>query len=301
MLAALTLGATTSEAPLERLRRAKRASAGLSIALRTATGRLQGRLHLYSVLNADAARAVRRGQPEVAAALAERAAEVENSAAMRHIVAAVTEAFRALPLDVHSPTPDDHYGQVVRRYVAMRRAARLDAEVDVLIREWLSRASAWILASPEPVLCEAILDAARMTEEARRIVLAHGSVDATTYVGVVTRLDPVAAELESESGERWLLPRRDLEREGLALVGHAAALIREELIHGPTVWVTGPATRVDCTDADLAEYEYDVFDTAPDGFDGVVVGKADLAWRARQIAADPVAIPVSPIPLQDDD
>jgi hypothetical protein len=64
-------------------------SAGVDVSVRGPSGRVHGRLHLYSALNRDAARAVRHGQAAIALKLCRAATAVERSAEMRRVTTAL--------------------------------------------------------------------------------------------------------------------------------------------------------------------------------------------------------------------
>ncbi len=84
-------GAVTDAAAVRRLRQKGALSAGVSVETRRAHGRLGGRLHLYSALNRDAARAVRQHRDALAVRIGKAAARLERSKEARRLAAALSE------------------------------------------------------------------------------------------------------------------------------------------------------------------------------------------------------------------
>lgn len=81
----------TIDSAIRALRSKKALSLGLSIPTRGMGGTLIGRVHLYSALNRDAARAARRGDEASAVRIGRAAARLEASSASKQIAAALTE------------------------------------------------------------------------------------------------------------------------------------------------------------------------------------------------------------------
>lgn len=75
----------TVDSGVRALRSKKALSFGLSIPTRGPGGELGGRIHLYSALNRDAARAARRGDIEAAVRIGKAAAGLETSPEVKHI------------------------------------------------------------------------------------------------------------------------------------------------------------------------------------------------------------------------
>ena len=83
-------GTVTDASAVRRLRQKGALSAGVSVEARATGGRLGGRLHLYSALNRDAARAVRQHQEALAAKISTAAGRVEKSDEARRLAAALS-------------------------------------------------------------------------------------------------------------------------------------------------------------------------------------------------------------------
>jgi hypothetical protein len=89
----LRLAGDISEASALRSLKAKGAlSDGIDVTRRGAGGKVEGRLHIYSALNRDAARAIRHNRPELAVELCKAAARLERSPELRRIAVALTTA-----------------------------------------------------------------------------------------------------------------------------------------------------------------------------------------------------------------
>jgi hypothetical protein len=82
----------TETSAIRSLRTKNALSNGLTIEMRGPAGRLGGRLHLYSALNRDAARAVRRDDMKRAIRLAKAAASLERSTEAKRLANAVAAA-----------------------------------------------------------------------------------------------------------------------------------------------------------------------------------------------------------------
>lgn len=84
-------GTVTEASAVRRLRQKGALSGGVSVEARGAGGRLGGRLHLYSALNRDAARAVRQRRDALAVRIGTAAGRVEKSAEARRLAAALSD------------------------------------------------------------------------------------------------------------------------------------------------------------------------------------------------------------------
>src|SRR5437763_9915061 len=121
ILRALRLGAPTTDAPFHRLRSKDLASPGWSLPIRRHDGRVAGRLHVYSALNVDAARAVRRRRPEAARLLAGLATELERSGAANVLRDAITKASERLSAHLSGHVHDDAWSDRLQRYLDLRQ------------------------------------------------------------------------------------------------------------------------------------------------------------------------------------
>jgi len=84
-------GTVTDASAVRRLRQKGALSAGVRVETRGARGRLGGRLHLYSALNRDAARAVRQHHDALAVRIGRAAGRLERSREARRLAAALSE------------------------------------------------------------------------------------------------------------------------------------------------------------------------------------------------------------------
>ena len=284
IVATLKLGEPSTEAPFKTLRAHDSASSGWSVALRRRDGHVAGRLHLYCSLNHDAARLFRRGQRDHAKRLAAAANEIEASASARTIRDAIAEA-------VTHAVEDRRWVDAWTTYSRIRRSRSwLSLDSQAMFREWLASPGAW-LAQDDDSVRGAVAAVSRQVEEVRaQQDEAYGEA-VTTFLGVVRRMDATAAELQGESGEQLLVMRRDLEREGLSVVGVAVAVVREELPTGRVVVFVAPAADLG-TDKDEGGSE-NPFDPA----DLSILTTADSRWMERALASDPKLLSATPLAL----
>lgn len=284
----LSFGNPATEAPLRTLRRHAALSDGISVPLRSASGRLIGRTHVYSALSSDAARLFRWHQPEAAGRLARKAEQIERSRAARRVVRAIEEAASQIPLDADERRTDAR-AQSFHAYVDMRRASSWEAlDPHALSRAWVSDPRTWLASETDDLLREAVHDLAERVARFRAAESALERLDITTRVGVIERLDPAAAELASPDGTRFIVPRRPLEREGLAHVGQAVSVLLEGLPGGRVLDYYAAAARLD-TPAPTADI--DPFDVPG----AVTLGAADSAWLERVLASEPTTVPLAPL------
>jgi len=299
VLSVLRPGELTSERPFRTLRERGAASEGLAVPIRTPGGQVLGRVQLYSSLNADAARAYRLRRVGVARELAGRAAAIEQSSAAQHIREAVASAAAGLPVDhLSKDTPP-----ALQRYLHMRGHSTwrgLDREG--LTREWLSHSDAWLAASSaaRDTLIEAAVEVDRMAAQAREDVLGGDAALATTFYGVVQRMDATAAEIEGGAEQTLLVPLDDLERQGLAVLGQPVAVLRELLPGGGSYSLPMPAVALD------EESFPDVGSPWESHADGIyegrtveisVLSRRDGGWLDRELAREPSALLVAPLPV----
>ena len=84
-------GTVTDASAVRRLRKKGALSSGVSVEARGVRGQLGGRLHVYSALNRDAARAVRQHHDALAVRIGKAAGRVERSREARRLAAALSE------------------------------------------------------------------------------------------------------------------------------------------------------------------------------------------------------------------
>lgn len=291
ILAVLRPGQPGTESPFRTLRKAHCASAGLRIDLRTQWGQLLGSTHLYSALNTDAARAVRLQRPKVAKALAIRAAELERSPDAAAVQDAVCEIAGRMSLDPR----DERAPAELQQYARLRgRSSWAGIDRSALAREWLVHSSAWFGHRENDVLVRAVAALSQAASEARAEIIGDALPPVSTYYGVVRRMDAVAAEVEGDQGAR-LVPRDDLERQGLAVLGQAVALLCETLPAGGSLVLPMPAVAMDRPTALLPDLYTEVDAEEFTGVSASVLGAADQAWLDRALAREPTAVPLAPI------
>jgi hypothetical protein len=292
----LSLGSPTTDAPLRTLRRHVALSDGVSLPLRNTSGQLLGRLHVYSVLSADAARLFRLGHRDAAVRIAGRAQQLERSRAGRRVVRAIERTASRVPIDTAGGHRTDHEVQLFRAYVEMRGTASWEAlEQQTLWRAWVSEPQSWLAFDADAAVREAVHELAARVQQARAdepvLTRLTTSNAVTRRVGIVARLDPLAAELETVDGSRFIVPRRDLEREGLAVIGQAVTSVREEVPGGPVVDFYAAAAQL------AVEPDHDELDPFAPSTAPVELGAADSIWLERVIASEPTTVPIAPLAI----
>lgn len=289
VLSVLRPGDVTTERPFRTLRHRDAASAGLPVTMRV-RGQVVGRLHLYSALNGDAARAYRLREVGLAKDLAARATEIEQSPEASLIHRAVAAVAMAMPVDPLAP--DAPAG--LRRYVELRRRSSWRGlDPAGLSRDWLVHSEAWLTANDD-ALGEAIVALSQAAEEARAGLLGNDARSVTTFFGIVSRMDPIAAEIEAD-GEALLVPREDLERQGLAVLGQAVALLREEMPGGGSYSLPISAVGLDrpIEEPPVPVLEHDF--PEDEGIRAIPTLSRDTAWLDRELSREPTAVPAAPL------
>lgn len=239
ILAIFRPGRPATESPFRTLRKHQLASSGRRVDVRTGTGRLLGRAHLYSSLNTDAARAARGDDHTLAAQFAARARQLECSKDARVVVQAVCDLAAAMPqdpLDADAPPS-------LQRYVRLRHSSQL-LDHRALVRDWLVHSDAWLTTDVREEIKPSIVALARAASEARAELLGDAFQAVSVVYGLVNRMDDSAVEIES-SEETVLVPRDDLERQGLAHIGQAVALLCEVLPAGGSLVLPMSAVDLD--------------------------------------------------------
>lgn len=161
-----------------------------------------------------------------------------------------------------------------------------------MLREWIVRSAAWLSEGEHSDLERAAASLARAATAARAQLASDALPPVTTFLGVVRRMDPFAAEIQGESETR-LVPRDDLDRQGLAVLGQPVALLCETLPAGGSLVLPMPAVGLD-DESDVGESPWGLPGDGH-GILGSVIGEADAAWLQREIAREPTAVPLAPI------
>jgi len=285
-------GELTTERPFRTLRKQRAASSGLPVIIRTSLGQVTGRVHVYNALNADAARAYRLGRVNAAHELAARAGEIEKSPPARVVqraIAAVAGRMPVEPLSNEAPAG-------LRRYLSLRRRSSWRGlDTSGLTREWIASSGAWLTTDWDE-LVEAVVTLNRHAEEARAEILADAST-ATTFFGVVQRMDHVAAELEAPDGQTLLVPRDDLDRQGLAAIGQAVSLLREVLPGGGSYCLPMPAVALDALAPRPALPVWETESRDDGSIPASALSTADAEWLGKELAREPTATPAAPLPV----
>jgi hypothetical protein len=285
----------SAEGPWRTLRDHHAVSAGWPVRVRESSGHLQGQLRLFNSLNVDAARASRLRQPEAAQRLAAVAERLERSSAAKRI----REAIAALSADVPSDPNSKNAPPGLRRYARLRgRSSGVGFEHGALTREWLAQSRAWLeLAGSESGdLADAVVTLGDESDKARVKILAE-EMSVATFYGVVRRLDASAAQLESANGEALLVPRGELERQGLAIVGQAVSLLSEELPGGGTYILPMPAVMLEPPSFEGVEAPRELLEPENIAFKPSELDRRDSDWVERALARDPQAVPFAPLPV----
>jgi len=292
------LGAPTTEAPFTTLRAHGMASTGWSVLIRAESGRMAGRMHLYSVLNLDAARAARLRRPDAARRLATRASALEASDAAHVLRGAVRHASERLSAHLAGKSRDDSWSDRLTRYLEAREGADWDGlDREALAREWLARSEAWLHAWPEREedLHAAVRELAAGAQAARADETVEEPLRIDSFAGVVRHLDPELAEIANDDEESWVVSRRELDREGLARLGEAVTVIREELPGGGEAWMAAPAVNLrERTDSGPGPDEFSPFVRSL----VLKLDARDERWLMRALRRDPVVLPCTPIRVE---
>lgn len=295
VLSVLRPGERSAESPFRTLRQHNAASPGVSVALRNASGHLLGRMQLYSALNADAARAFRLNQRELATAFAGRAAELEKSPSASLIRDAIATAASVLPsfTSVTSMVPP-----ALQRFLRSRRHESLaPSSHDHLVREWLATSGAWLEAADVfDDLIAAVAELDRSTCEARADLLAGLRCDVDTFYGVVARMDSFAAEIESDNRGAVLIARGELERHGLAALDQPVALLREVLPGGGTYILPMAAVRLGRPKESFAPSPW-AYGESEGARVLESISQSDRDWIDKTLAREPRTIPFSPLQI----
>ncbi|HEU0251005.1 MAG TPA: hypothetical protein VFR48_09805 [Solirubrobacteraceae bacterium] len=292
ILSILHPGQVTTESQFRTLRAHNATSSGLPVTMRAGGGHIIGSIQLYSALNADAARAFRLRDHDLARELASRAQEIERSQEAGRVRDAVAEIARNMPTDLSATAqvPD-----TLRHYLdARQRSSWRALDHGMLMRDWLAHKDAWLPTNFDELI-DIVADLDRAIEAARIQILPDPHV--STFYGTVARMDDLVAEIEAADEQALLVPRDDLDRQGLARLGQAVAVLREVLPGGgsyslpmPAVATERPMTddRSPYAEGSMQEGEV-VFGEVLDGRDG--------AWLARVRARPPAAPLAAPIPV----
>ncbi len=225
--------------------------------------------------------------------------EIERSSPaqrIRNAVASMASSLSIDPLAAEIPP-------ALQRYLKLRsRSTWRGADRPGLVREWLSSADAWLSTDVEDrdALIEATVEIDRSACQAREDLLPSGASSATTFYGVVRRMDATAAELEGAGAQMLLVPREDLERQGLATLGQPVALLQETLPGGGSYNLPLPAVALDRAErSDTPSPDDPDFVEVEDG--GLVeiteVPDRDMDWLERELAREPTALLAAPLPL----
>lgn len=292
VLLVLRPGELTSDRPFRTLRQREAASGGLPVTMRTSGGHVLGRFYLYGALNLDAARAFRLHRLDLAQQLAARATEMERSTEARVVHEAVAARAARLPAD---PSSKDAPAEL-RRYLRLRRRSSWRGlDTGGLMREWLAGSGAW-MSEKRLDLVDAARALDRSAERARADILGEAST-ATTFFGVVQRMDSTAAEIEADDGQALLVPRDELERQGLATLGQAVALLREKLPGGGSYSLAMSAVALEPPRPAPADPVWDTEFPSDGGIREVASSSRDMAWLERELAREPRAVPAAALPM----
>jgi hypothetical protein len=289
ILAVLRPGQPAAEGRFRTLRQRRFASAGLRVELRNVRGRVLGQAHFYSSLNADAARAVRWGERRLAQNFAEQAGEMERSSdaeLVREAVRAVGSRIEADLLSADTPV-------ALRRYLHLRaRSSPRGLDQGAMLREWIVHSAAGLSEGEHEELERATTVLAGSASAVRARLASDALPPVTTFLGHVRRMDSFAAEIQGESETR-LVPRGDLDRQGLAVLGQPVALLCETLPAGGSLVLPMPAVGLE-DESDVSPSPWDIPEEGG-GILGSVIGETDRAWLQREIAREPTAVPLAPI------
>lgn len=293
VLAILRPGQVTTGRPFRSMRERGCASDGVSIYVRSAHGRMEGKLWLYSSLNGDAARAFRLRHFETAEQLATWAAKIERSRPARQIQRAIEHLAQRLPLDpcgTDAPTS-------LRRYVGLRRSnSPSGLDVAALTREWLAQSVAWLDESDDREdLVEAIERLRREADKARARVAEKEDQSVNVFFGVITRIDSFGAEIDSEQGQVLWVPRLDLERQGLAALHQPVSVWHEALPGSGSLFLLMPAVAVEPPDPGHGPSPWGPLFAKERTIRLQEFSERDSEWLRLGLAREPTSIPAAPL------
>lgn len=187
----------------------------------------------YSALNHDALRLARMHQLQHAKRLSNRAERLETSAAaeelkgwMQHAALQLAQALQGQREPIGSWSRLDSAHRRPNNDIA-RTALGTDVGVQSDVVRWLTSVSAWHDEIPKDHGTELLLEACHELSVARDRLVPR-SYAATTYSGLVRRLNLDWAEIESESGSTIRVQRRAVESEGLAAPGQPVSLLIDD-------------------------------------------------------------------------
>jgi hypothetical protein len=294
VLSVLRPGQVTSGRPFRSMRERGCASPGIAIFTRSLHGHLDGKLWIYSSLNADAARAFRLRRFETAEQLAERAGKIERSRPARQIQAAIESIARRLPLDPCS----EEAPTSLRRYVGLRlHGSPMDFDQGALAREWLAQSVAWLeeSGSERDQLLEAVEALRLAAEKARARVADENDHSVNVFFGAITRLDEFGAELDSENGQVLWIPRLDLERQGLAALHRSVSIWQEALPGAGSLLFVMPAVALEPPDPGVGPSPWGPGFSEERAVFVQQIGERDAEWMKIGLAREPTAIPAAPL------
>lgn len=111
-------------------------------------------------------------------------------------------------------------------------------------------------------------------------------------------MDPDNAEIVSEAGEGWVMPRRELDREGLAQLGESVSVFREELPAGGQAWLAAPAVDLTPTAEPPRRASGDIHPfVRPAQW---VLSGGEGAWLKRALGRDPFVLVGAPVLLREE-
>jgi hypothetical protein len=125
----------------------------------------------------------------------------------------------------------------------LRQSSQL-LDYKTVVHDWLVHSESWLYTEAHEEIKVAVVALARAASEARAEILGEAIRAVSVVYGVVHRMDENAAEIDGND-EAVLVRRGDLERQGLAHIGQAVALICEALPAGGSLVLPMPAVNLD--------------------------------------------------------
>lgn len=258
---------------------------------------MAGQLTLYSSLNADAARAYRMRDLESAQKLAARAMKLERTHWAEVIRGAISTLSERMPLD---PFTDSAPASLRYFCETCRHASPRGLDHAGLIRSWLTQSCSWLSeeAGDRDELIDAVRSLAGEAERARAEILTDENPAATTFFGIVQRMDFSVAEIENEKGEARLVERDDLDRRGLAMLGLPVALLHEALPTGASITLAMSAAMLEAPNVHEPPSPYSGSLADEGGIFLTGLSKADAGWVEREVGRAPAVLPVGPLKVR---
>jgi hypothetical protein len=235
----------TVDSGIRALRAKSALSAGLSFVARGAGGELGGRVHLYSALNRDAARAARRGDLHSADRISKAASRLEKSPEATQLINALSKR--------SAGGLTENVGAIVVGAAALAAGTAVPAGAP-----GIAGAAGLAQALSTPALTDYVAKLQRSMARARK-ELNLGNVP-TILNGRISAVDESVGLLKLHGSLAVTVPRAMLDDAGVYEVGNAVSAMWELLPGGRTLLTVEPAVEAPETN-ELGEPLVDIHGT----------------------------------------